>query len=69
MGLPDSTPKEKMLNFTENLVFMYPNGLWYMRKMEKNMVGVITKSLVACICNNIKHYESISFASIPAYLL
>ena len=32
--LPDSIPKEKRSNFTEKLVFMYPNGWWYIRKVE-----------------------------------
>ena len=31
----DSIPKEKMFYFTGNLVFMYPNGWWFIRKMEE----------------------------------
>ena len=79
-GPPDSIPKEKMFNFTGNLVFMYPNGTcekWknfkggchYLRHKGCSAIVCINKNSVACICPDIKHYESISFASIPANLL
>ena len=47
----------------------YKGGCHYLRHKEGSAIVCINKSLVARFCTDIKHYESIRFASIPASLL
>ena len=46
----------------------FKGGCDYLRHKECSAIVCINKNLVACFCPDSKHYESISFASIPANL-
>ena len=47
----------------------FKGGCHYLRHTECSAIVCINKNLVASLCPDIKHYESVSLASIPANLL
>ena len=80
--MPDSIPKQKCLTSLEiwylcirmvgGLCEKWKNfkgGCHYLKHKKCLAIVCINKNSVASFCPDIKHYGSISFASIPANLL